>query len=96
MSYQTELNRLQSIITADSSTDEQREAAREAKSILIDNRIDDLLKEFEDRTEQYNALIERLKGVVDKISANQLTGVIDGMNDVVKDVQAAAGTGDNG
>ncbi len=54
------------------------------------------MKEFEDRTEQYNALIERLKGVVDKISANQLTGVIDGMNDVVKDVQAAAGTGDNG
>ena len=90
MSYQDELSRLQSIVTADGSTDEQRNAARAARDKLIDNSIEDAFKRIEDRTQEFNSLMGKLKGVVDKIAANQLSGVIDTLNNVVGDVQKAA------
>ena len=94
MSYQAELDRLQSIIVAVDSTDEQREAARTARSVLIDNRIGDLFGQFEDRTAEFSALVERLRSVINKISENQLTGVVKTVNEIVDDVQAAASTGE--
>jgi len=90
MSYEDELMRLQRIITADDSTDEQIRAATAARTQLIDNSIDEAFKRFEARTEEFDALTSRLKAVVDKIAANQLAGVIDTLNGVVSDVQKAA------
>lgn len=90
MSYQEELDRLQSIITSDNSTEAQRIAARQAKDKLIDNSIDEAFARFEARTEAFNALISRLGAVIDNIAANQLTGVIDTLDNVVSDVQKAA------
>jgi ABC-type transporter Mla subunit MlaD len=90
MSYQDELNRLQIIITSDNSTEAQRDAARQAKDKLIDNSIDEAFASFEDRTEEFNALIGRLGKAVDDIAANQLTGVIETIDGVVSDVQKAA------
>jgi len=99
MSYEDDLMRLQTIATADDSTEAQRKAARAARDQLIDNSIDEAFKRFEARTEEFTALTNRLKAVVDKIAANQLTGVIDTLDSVVSDVQKAAGdkpAGDKG
>ncbi len=90
MSYQEELDRIQSIITSDNSTEAQRNAARQARDKLIENSIDEAFARFEDRTEAFNALISRLGAVIDNIAANQLTGVIDTLDDVVSDVHRAA------
>lgn len=90
MSYQEELDRIQSIITSDNSTEAQRNAARQARDKLIDNSIDEAFARFEARTEAFNALISRLGAVIDNIAANQLTGVIDTLDDVVSDVHRAA------
>jgi len=91
MSYEDELRRLQTIITADGSTTEQRNAAREARNKLIDNSIEEAFKRFQDRTAEFNALMGRLRGVIDKIAANQLSGIVDTLNGVVGDIQKAAG-----
>jgi ABC-type transporter Mla subunit MlaD len=90
MSYHEELMRLQKIITADGSTDAQRKAARTAKARLIDGSIEEAFDRFQNRTEEFNGLVSQLKSVVDKIAANQLTGVIDTLDNVVSDVQQAA------
>jgi len=90
MSYQDELMRLEKIITADDSTEAQRKAAREAKTELIDNSIEEAFDRIQKRTSEFNALVSQLRRVVDKIEANQLTGVIDTLNNVVSDVQKAA------
>jgi hypothetical protein len=94
MSYQAELQRLQSIIVADESNDEQRDAAQAALDALIDNRIDDLFGQFESRTAEFSALIARLRSVIDRISANRLTGAIESVNEIVNDVRAAASAGE--
>ena len=94
MSYQEELNRLQEVITSDNSTEKQRKAAREAKKKLIDNSIDEAFARFEERTDEYNTLIGRLKDVVDRIKANQLTTVMGDLDVVMKDIQAAASGGE--
>lgn len=94
MSYQKELNRLQKVITSDNSTEKQRKAAREAKKKLIDNSIDEAFARFEERTDEYNTLIGRLKDVVDRIKANQLTTVMGDLDVVMKDIQAAASGGE--
>lgn len=94
MSYQEELNRLQKVITSDNSTEKQRKAAREAKKKVIDNSIDEAFARFEERTDKYNTLIGRLKDVVDRIEANQLTTVMGDLDVVMKDIQAAASGGE--
>ena len=94
MSYQEELNRLQKVITSDKSTEKQRKAAREVKEKLIDNSIDEAFARFEERTDEYNTLIGRLKDVVDRIKANQLTTVMGDCDVVMKDIQAAASGGE--
>lgn len=94
MSYQEELNRLQKVITSDNSTEKQRKAAREAKKKLIDNSIDAAVASFEERTDEYNTLIGKLKDVVDRIKANQLTTVMGDLDVVMKDIQAAASGGE--
>jgi len=90
MSYQEELNRLQKVITSDNSTEEQRKVAREAKKKLIDNSIDEAFASFEERTNEYTILIGRLKDVVDRIKANQLTTAMEDFDAVIKDIKAAA------
>jgi predicted ribonuclease YlaK len=90
MSYQEELNRLQKVITSDNSTEEQRKVAREAKKKLIDNSIDEAFASFEERTNEYTTLIGRLKDVVDRIKANQLTTAMEDFDAVIKDIKAAA------
>lgn len=91
MSYQEELNKLQKVITSDNSTEEQRKVAREAKKKLIDNSIDEALMSFEGRTNEYTTLTGRLKDVVDRIKANQLTTAMEDFDSVIKDINAAAG-----
>ena len=91
MSYQEELNKLQKVITSDNSTEEQRKVAREAKKKLIDNSIDEAFASFEERTNEYTTLIGRLKDVVDRIKANQLTTAMEDFDAVIKDIKAAAG-----
>lgn len=90
MSYQEELNRLQKVITSDNSTEEQRKVAREAKKKLIDKSIDEAFASFEERTNEYTTLIRRLKDVVDRIKANQLTNAMEDFDAVIKDIKAAA------
>ena len=91
MGYQEELARLQNIIVSDDSTDEQRDAARDAKEKLFSASIQEVFERFEARTEEYKALIGRLKKIVDNITANELTGVIESIDGVLKDVTEAAG-----
>ena len=91
MGYQEELTRLQNIIVSDDSTDEQRDAARDAKEKLFSASIQEVFERFEARTEEYKALIGRLKKIVDNITANELTGVIESIDGVLKDVTEAAG-----
>lgn len=91
MSYQEELNKLQKVITSDNSTEGQRKVAREAKKKLIDNSIDEAFASFEERTNEYTTLIGRLKDVVDRIKANQLTTAMEDFDAVIKDIKAAAG-----
>lgn len=90
MSYQEELNRLQKVITSDNSTEEQRKVAREAKKKLIDDSIDEAFASFEERSNEYTILIGRLKDVVDRIKANQLTTAMEDFDAVIKDIKAAA------
>lgn len=90
MSYQEELNKLQKVITSDNSTEQQRKVAREAKNKLIDNSIDEAFASFEERTNEYAALIARLKDVVDRIKRNQLTTAMEDFDAVIKDIKAAA------
>ena len=90
MSYQEELNRLQKVITSDNSTEEQRRVAREAKKKLIDNSIEEAFKSFEERTNEYTTLIGRLKDVVDRIKADQLTTAMEDFDAVIKDIKVAA------
>lgn len=94
MSYQEELNKLQKVITSDNSTEEQRKVAREAKKKLIDNSIDEAFTSFEERTNEYTTLIGRLKDVVDRIKANQLTTAMEDFDAVIKDIKAAASGGE--
>ena len=91
MGYQEELARLQNIIVSDDSTDEQRDAARDAKEKLFSASIQEVFERFEARTEEYKALIGRLKRIVDNIAANKLTGVIESIDGVLNDVTEAAG-----
>ena len=90
MSYQEELNRLQKVITSDNSTEEQRRVAREAKKKLIDNSIEEAFESFEERTNEYTTLIGRLKDVVDRIKADQLTTAMEDFDAVIKDIKVAA------
>jgi|LGVF01.1.fsa_nt_gb ABC-type transporter Mla subunit MlaD len=91
MGYQEELTRLQEIIVSDDSTDEQREAARDAKEKLFSASIQKVFERFEARAEEYNALIGRLKNVVDNIAANDLTDVIDSIDGILSEITEAAG-----
>ena len=95
MSYDTEFKRLQKIITADDSTDDQRDTARVAKEKLIDNAIEDAFKRMENRTAKYNDLIEKLKAIVNDIKLNKLTTAladIDGvMQEAVEESEKDAG-----
>jgi ABC-type transporter Mla subunit MlaD len=90
MSYQDELMRLEDIITADDSTNAQRTTAREAKTLLIDSSIEAAFERFQARTQEFDTQVNQLRAVVDKIAANQLTGIIDTLNNVVSEVQTAA------
>jgi len=89
--YQEELTRLQRIIVSDDSTDEQRDAARDAKEKLFSASIQEVFERFEARTEEYNALIAQLKNIVDNIAANKLTDVIESIDGVLTDITEAAG-----
>ena len=89
MGYQEELARLQGIIVSDESTDEQREAARDAKEKLFSTAIQELFEKFEDRTEEYRILINRLERIVDNIAANELTGVIESIDGVLTELTEA-------
>jgi len=91
MSYQEELNRLQDIITSAASSDQQREQARRARKTLIDGSIDEAFAAFEMRTEDYNQLIGRLRGIIDNIAGNRLTSVIEDLDGLAKDIKKAAG-----
>jgi predicted transcriptional regulator len=90
MGYQEEFNRLQKIITSDASSEEQREKARDAKKKLIDGEIDQAFIAFEKRTKEYEQFLEKLKDIVDRIAANQLTTVIKDLDGIVKDIKDAA------
>lgn len=90
MSYQEELNRLQQLITAEGSSEEQREKARAVKNKLIDDSIEQALGAFEGRTEEYGQLVGKLKDVIDKIAANQLTTVMNDLGEVAQDIKNAA------
>jgi hypothetical protein len=90
MSYQEELNRLQKVITSDDSEDEQREVARKAKKKLIDNSIDEAFASLEERASEYTILIGRLKDVVDRITANQLTTAMEDFDALTEDINVAA------
>lgn len=87
MGYQEELNRLQKIITSDDSTEAQRRTARKAKKALIDGAIGDAFIRFEDRAAEYENLVDRLKSIVDRISVNQLTSVMEDLNTLIKETQ---------
>lgn len=91
MGYQEELTRLQKIIVSDDSTGEQREAARDVKEKLFSSAIQKVFERFEARTVEYNALIGRLKNVVDNIAANELTDMIDSIDGILSDITEAAG-----
>ena len=91
MGYIEELTRIQNIIVSDDSTDEQREAARDVKEKMFSASIQEVFERFEVRTEEYNALIGRLKNVVDNIAANELTDVIDSIDGVLIDITETAG-----
>ncbi|MBW7990576.1 MAG: hypothetical protein FVQ84_11260 [Planctomycetes bacterium] len=90
MSYQEELNKLQNIITSDNSTEDQRNIAREAKEKLINNSIDKAFISFEERTDEYTTLIDRLKDVTDRIKANKLTTPMEDLDAVITDIKTAA------
>lgn len=85
MSYDTELKRLQKIITADNSTDEQRDTARIAKEKLIDNAIEDAFRRIENRTAKYNDFIEKLKAIVNDIKVNKLTTALADIDGVMQE-----------
>lgn len=87
MSYREELNRLQQIITSDSSSDEQRDKARAAKDKLIDNTIKQAFAAIEKRTQEYKQFIDKLKDIIDNIAANQLTTVIEDLDNLLKDIE---------
>ena len=89
MSYQEELNRLQRLITSDGSSEEQREKARAAKEKLIDDSINHALITFEERTQEYEQFIGKLKNVIDKIAANQLTMVMEDLDAAINDIKNA-------
>jgi hypothetical protein len=86
MNYLEQLMRLADIITADDSTNAQRKAARSAKTRLIDGPIEEVFARFQNRTQEFNVL----GSVVGRIASNQLTGIIDTLDTVVRDVQIAA------
>jgi hypothetical protein len=90
MSYQEEFNNLQKIITSDNSSEEQREKAREAKKKLIDESIDQAFQSIEKRTDEYNQFVDKLRNIVNKIAANQLTTVIEDLDGILKDCKDAA------
>jgi hypothetical protein len=90
MGYSEELVRLQKIITSDSSSEDQREKAREVKKRLIDDAIDQAFLSLEKTTEEYEKYMEKLKGVVNRIKANELTGVMEDLDRIVKGIKEAA------
>jgi hypothetical protein len=89
MCYEEQLDELQSIITSDDSTDEQRRVARAAKKKLIDGSIGEAFARIKERTAAYRMLIDTLKGIVGRIKANQLTGAEEDLDSVIGDVQTA-------
>ncbi len=89
MSYEEQLDELQSVITSDESTDEQRKVARRAKKKLIDSAVGAAFERIRKRTDDYRTLIDKLKGVVDQIKANRLTSVEADLDSVIGDIQTA-------
>ncbi|MBU0484188.1 MAG: hypothetical protein KKB30_06710 [Proteobacteria bacterium] len=85
MSYDTEFKRLQKIITADDSTDEQRETARVVKETLINNSIKDAFIRIKNRTTKYNDLIEKLKAIINDIKVNKLTTALADIDGVMQE-----------
>ena len=92
-SYEEEYERLDRIITADESTEEQRDAAREAIDKLIDQEIAKHFESIRARTAEYAELTRQLATIVDSIQANQLTGAIDRLDGLLTTVAEAAGQG---
>jgi coenzyme F420-reducing hydrogenase alpha subunit len=87
MSYREELNRLQKIITSDSSSEEQRDKARAAKKKLIDNAIEQAFAAIEKRTQEYKQFVDKLKDIIDNIAANRLTTVMEDLDNLLKDIE---------
>ncbi len=89
--YDTEFDRLSKIIVADGSTDDQREAARNAIKVLTDQGIAKHFERIKSRTAKYTELSGQLAAIVDGIMANQLTDAIDKLNSLTKTVTEVAG-----
>jgi len=90
MSYQEELERLQQIVTSDDSTEEQRTVARAAREKIMDDEVAEAFNSIAARTEKYDALVGELNGVVNKIVANDLTGVADQVTALLGGLKAVA------
>jgi hypothetical protein len=90
MDYQEELLRLQGIITSDRSTEGQRNLARKAIEVLIDDSIKDAFSKIEKRTQEYDKLVRRLGKVIDSIADNQLIDVMKDIGEFAEDVKEAS------
>lgn len=95
MDYRSQFMRLQAIVVADDSTDEQRSAARDAQAKLVHGEVAGLFARFEQRTADYQRMIQRLTAVIDGIHANQLVGIADEVTSIVTEAEEIAkGSGD--
>jgi len=90
MGYNEESLRLQRIVTSDDSTPSQRRAAESARDALIDGDIRDAFARIKARTARYNNLMSRLKDIIDRIEANQLTTVTADLDTWVQEIQPPA------
>lgn len=90
MGYQEERGRLEELATSDDVTQEQRDAAAEVLLKLFDDQIGAILNKMKARTQEYNAFISKLKGVVGKIEANQITDAMAEMDKTVTNINNAA------
>lgn len=88
MTIASELAKLNAIMDSPTATADQIAAADDAIQRLADEIQDDALNQIDENTALYADIVEKLRGVVADIKANQFT---DAINKVTEVVSAANG-----
>ena len=86
MDYQSELDRLQRIITSDDSNESQRQQARKAQEMLFESEIEEVLNRYGARTKDYQLLIDKINKIITEIEENKVVNVVTDLNTILESI----------